>query len=157
GGYRLHINCVGAGGPTVVIEAGWGDWSASWGSWVQPEVAKSAKVCVYDRAGMGWSEAGPLPRTAERFARELHTLVHNAKVTGPYVLVGHSSGGLTMRLFAHEYATEVTGVVLIDSMNPKEAKSMGAARPTQANGRTSDLSLYTLPARLGLMRLLAGP
>lgn len=157
GGYRLHINCAGAGGPTVVIEAGWGDWSASWSSWVHPEVAKTTKVCVYDRAGMGWSEPGPLPRTAERFVSELHTLLHNAHVQGPYVLVGHSSGGLTMRLFAHAYAAEVAGVVLIDSMNPKEAKSTGTATPPQANGHTSNLSLYTLPARLGLMRLFAGP
>jgi pimeloyl-ACP methyl ester carboxylesterase len=157
GGYRLHINCEGTGAPTVVIEAGWGDWSATWSSWVQPEVAKTTKVCVYDRAGMGWSEPGPLPRTAERFASELHTLLHNAKVTGPYVLVGHSSGGLTMRLYAHDYATEVAGVVLVDSMNPKEAKSSGSATPPQASGHTSDLSLPTLPARLGLMRLFAGP
>jgi len=157
GGYRLHINCVGTGGPTVVIEAGWGDWSASWSSWVQPEAGKTTKVCVYDRAGMGWSEAGPLPRTAERFASELHTLLHNARVPGPNVLVGHSSGGLTMRVFAHEYAAEIAGVVLVDSMNPKEAKPSGAATPPQASGRPSDLSLYTLPARLGLMRLFAGP
>jgi pimeloyl-ACP methyl ester carboxylesterase len=124
---------------------------------VQPEVAKSTQVCVYDRAGMGWSEAGPLPRTAERFASELHTLLHNARVPGPYVLVGHSSGGLTMRLFAHEYVAEVAGVVLVDSMNPKEARSPGSATPPQASGHASDLSLYTLPARLGLMRLFAGP
>jgi pimeloyl-ACP methyl ester carboxylesterase len=157
GGYRLHIYCVGTGGPTVVVEAGWGDWSASWSSWVQPKAAKTTKVCVYDRAGMGWSDAGPLPRTAERFSSELHTLLHNAHVAGPYVLVGHSSGGLTMRLFAHEYAAEVAGVVLIDSMNPKEAKSSGGTTPPQASGHASDLSLYTLPARLGLMRLFAGP
>src|SRR3712207_3553060 len=64
-GHRLHINCTGTGSPTVVIDAGWGDWSASWSSWVQPEVAKTTRVCTYDRAGMGWSEAGPLPRSEE--------------------------------------------------------------------------------------------
>ena len=68
GGYRLHINCTGSGSPTVVIESGWGDWSASWG-WVQPEVAKTTRVCTYDRAGMGWSEASPQPRTAREYAQ----------------------------------------------------------------------------------------
>src|SRR5215210_7142030 len=94
GGYLLHINCIGTGSPTVVIDAGWGDWSASWSSWVQPEVAKTTRVCTYDRAGMGYSEPGPLPRTAEQFAKELHTLLQNAGIQGPYVLVGHSMGGL---------------------------------------------------------------
>ena len=65
GGYQLHINCTGAGSPTVVIEAGWGDWSLGWSS-VQPGVAKTTRVCSYDRAGMGYSEAGPLPRDSDR-------------------------------------------------------------------------------------------
>ncbi|MCX6024566.1 MAG: alpha/beta hydrolase, partial [Chloroflexi bacterium] len=104
GGYRLHIHCIGAGGPTVVIDAGLGDWSASWGSWVQPDVAKTTRVCAYDRAGMGYSEPGPPPRSAEHFAQELHTLLHQGGVPGPYVLVGHSLGGLTARVFAHQVA-----------------------------------------------------
>ncbi|HEX5547945.1 MAG TPA: alpha/beta hydrolase [Ktedonobacterales bacterium] len=157
GGYRLHINCVGTGSPTVVIDAGLGDWSASWSSWVQPDVARTTRVCAYDRAGLGWSEAGPLPRTAERFTHELHTLLHNARVPGPYVLVGHSSGGLTVRVFAHEYAAEVAGVVLVESMHPSQAKPSGAATPRQATAPASELSIYTLPARIGLVRLLAGP
>ena len=85
GGYRLHINCIGSGSPTVVIDAGQGDWFASWSSWVQPEVAKTTRVCTYDRAGMGYSEVGTLPRTAEQFAQELHTLLQGAAVPGPYV------------------------------------------------------------------------
>src|SRR4051812_24508546 len=117
GGYRLHINCVGTGSPTVVIDAGWGDWSGGW-SRVQPEAAKTTRVCTYDRAGMGYSDAGPLPRTADHFARELHTLLQQAGVQGPYVLVGHSFGGAPVRVFAHTYAADVAGVVLIDSMNP---------------------------------------
>ena len=75
-------------------------------------------MCTYDRAGMGYSEPGPLPRTAERFAGELHTLLQQARIEGPYVLVGHSAGGLTARVFAHAYAEDVAGVVLIDSMSP---------------------------------------
>src|SRR5262249_53728955 len=69
GGYRLHINCIGSGSPTVVIESGWGDWSPAWSSWVQPAAATTTRVCTYDRAGYGFSEPGPLPRTADRFAQ----------------------------------------------------------------------------------------
>lgn len=157
GGYRLHINCTGAGSPTVIIEAGLGDWSASWSSWVQPEVAKTTRVCTYDRAGMGYSDAGPLPRTSEQFVKELHTLLQRANIQGPYVLVGHSMGGLPVRLFAHEYASDVAGVVLIDSMNPREAKASAADTPPPSTTRDSSLSILTLPAQIGLVRLLAGP
>ncbi len=157
GGYRLHINCVGTGSPTVVIEAGLGDWSASWSSWVQPEAARTTRVCTYDRAGMGWSQTGPLPRTAKHFAQELHTLLHNAHVPGPYVLVGHSLGGLPVRVFAHDYAAEVAGVVLIESMHPRQAKPSTPTTPPQTTAPASELSIFTLPARIGVLRLLAGP
>ncbi len=119
GGHRLHINCTGTGSPTVVIVSGLGDWSTSWGV-VQPEVAKTTRVCTYDRAGLGWSDASSLPSDAAQFAKELHTLLQNANVPGPYVMVGHSLGGFIVRIFAHDYASEVAGVVLIDSMNPKQ-------------------------------------
>src|SRR5689334_7171128 len=131
GGYRLHINCVGTGSPTVVIDAGWGDSSGAWSSWVQPSAASTTRVCTYDRAGLGYSEPGPLPRTAARFARELHTVLRNAEVPGPYVLVGHSAGGLTVRVFADAYPAEVVGVVLIDSMNPNNATPVASAPPPE--------------------------
>jgi pimeloyl-ACP methyl ester carboxylesterase len=151
GGYRLHVNCMGTGSPTVVIESGLGDWSASWSSWVQPQAAVTTRVCTYDRAGMGYSEPGPLPRTAARFAEELHTLLQRAGIPGPYVLAGHSSGGLTVRVFAAAYPAEVAGVMLIDSVTPGQGAQADA--PTS----TGWLSIATLPARIGLMRLLAGP
>src|SRR5437870_8306166 len=116
GGYRLHINCTGTGSPTVVIESGWGDMSAAWG-WVQPEVAKTTRICTYDRAGMGWSEASPEPRVAREYAKELHTLLANANETGPYVLVGHSMGGFTVLVYAHDYPADVLGLVLVDSQD----------------------------------------
>jgi pimeloyl-ACP methyl ester carboxylesterase len=157
GGYRLHLNCVGTGSPTVVIAAGWGDWSASWSSWVQPAAAKTTRVCTYDRAGMGWSEAGPLPRTAQHFAQELHTLLHKGGVPGPYVLVGHSMGGLPVRVFAHEYAAEVAGVVLIESMSPSQATSSAPAPPSPTEPQAGRDWFLTLPARVGLLRLVSGP
>ena len=155
GGYRLHINCAGTGSPTVVIDSGAGDWSATWSSWVQPGVAGTTRVCTYDRAGLGWSDPGPLPRTAERFADELHTLLQRAGIPGPYVLVGHSLGGLTVRLFAHKYPAEVAGLVLVDSMSPRLGTHAAPATAPQA--RTSVLSVFTFAARIGVLRVLAGP
>jgi pimeloyl-ACP methyl ester carboxylesterase len=152
GGYRLHINCTGTGSPTVVIESGWGDSSASWG-WVQPEVAKTTRVCTYDRAGMGWSEASPQPRTAREFAKELHTLLEKANEPGPYVLVGHSLGGYTMRVYAHEYPEEVAGLVLVDPQN-LSTEDAATFNPAPKPGRNS---LPSLMARIGVVRLLAGP
>jgi pimeloyl-ACP methyl ester carboxylesterase len=150
GGYRLHIHCTGSGSPTVVIETGWGDSSASWG-WVQPEVAKTTRICTYDRAGMGWSEASRQPRTAREFAQELHTLLAKANESGPYVLVGHSLGGYTVRVYAHDYPAEVSGLVLIDA---QDLPTSDVATPAPKPGGTS---LPSLLARIGVMRLLAGP
>jgi pimeloyl-ACP methyl ester carboxylesterase len=154
GGYRLHINCAGSGSPTVVIEAGLGDWSTGWG-FVQPEVAKTTRVCTYDRAGWGWSEAGPLPRDAAQFAKELHTLLQNAHIPGPYVMVGHSLGGLGVRVFVHDYASEVAGVVLIDSMTPQQfAQSQTGVQP-QVDTQSRPFNPLVLLGRLGIVRLLA--
>ena len=114
GGYKMHINCVGQGSPTVILEAGTGDFSLIW-AYVQPEVAKYTRVCSYDRAGFGWSEASPHPRTGNMMVEELHTLLVKANIQGPYVLVGHSLGGLLARVYTHNYPDEVAGLVLVDS------------------------------------------
>jgi pimeloyl-ACP methyl ester carboxylesterase len=156
GGYRLHVNCTGAGSPTVVIEAGLGDWSTSWG-FVQPEVAKTTRVCTYDRAGMGWSEPGPLPRDAAQSARELHTLLQNADIPGPYVMVGHSLGGLIVRVFVQEYSSEVSGVVLVESMNPKQLPQSPTGVGPQSNPQSLFYSVLDVLARFGVARLLARP
>ena len=152
GGYRLHIHCTGTGSPTVVIESGWGDMSASWG-WVQPEVAKTTRICTYDRAGMGWSEASPQPRTAREYAKELHTLLAKANEPGPYVLVGHSMGGFTVIVYAHDYPAEVSGLVLIDAQD-LPTSNVATYQPAPKPGGTS---LPSLLARIGLVRLLADP
>jgi pimeloyl-ACP methyl ester carboxylesterase len=117
GGFKMHIHCVGEGSPTVVLETLSGGTSSYWG-WVQPEVAKKTRVCVYDRAGRGWSEPDPQPQSLARTVRNLHTLLANANIAGPYVLAGHSIGGIYVRQFAAEYPEEVAGVVLVDAANP---------------------------------------
>ncbi len=117
GGYRLHLHCTGTGNLTVVLEAGAGDFSFDWGL-VQPEVARFTRVCSYDRAGMAWSDPGPTPRTMKQEVHELRALLRKAGIRGPYVLVGHSYGGLLARLYARRYRREVVGMVLVDSTDP---------------------------------------
>ena len=113
GGYRLHLNCTGKNGPTVVLIAGSGDFSFDW-SLVQPDISRFARVCSYDRAGLAWSDPGPTPRTMRQDAYELHTLLRAAGIKAPYVLVGHSIGGLIARVYGEQYPKEVAGVVLVD-------------------------------------------
>src|SRR3954447_13514597 len=111
GGWKLHLFCTGEARPaqpTVILESGVGDFSVEWGR-VQPEVAAFARVCSYDRAGDGWSELGPHPRTFHQVAYELHTLLANAGVKSPFVLVGHSYGGLLVRQYQAMYPSEVAG------------------------------------------------
>jgi pimeloyl-ACP methyl ester carboxylesterase len=122
GGWRLHLNCTGearASQPTVILEPGAGDFSVEW-ALVQPGVASFARVCSYDRAGMGWSELGPHPRTKRQIVFELRTLLEKAEVKPPYVLVGQSFGGPLALLYAATYPADIAGMVLVDSgqLNP---------------------------------------
>jgi pimeloyl-ACP methyl ester carboxylesterase len=117
GGWRLHLNCTGesrASNPTVILEAGAGDFSVDW-SLVQPGVAGVARVCSYDRAGAGWSDLGPRPRTFRQQVWELHTLLTKAGERPPYVLVGHSRGGWLVRIYQSTYPAEVAGMVLVEA------------------------------------------
>ena len=116
GGYSLHLYCTGeeGGAPTVVMDSGLGGTVLDW-QLVQPEVAEFARVCTYDRGGMGWSAPGDQPRTSQQIVKELHTLLGNAGVQGPYVLVGHSFGGTNMQVYASQYPDEVAGMMLVDS------------------------------------------
>ena len=108
GGHRLHLNCTGSGSPTVVLEPGGGGMSSDLG-WIAPAVARDTRVCVYDRAGRGWSEPADTPQDGAQIATDLHTLLHRANVPGPYVLAGHSFGGLYVLTFAARYPDEVAG------------------------------------------------
>ena len=119
GSHKLHLRCTGSGSPTVVLDAALGGSSLSW-TLVQPTIAQVTHCCSYDRAGFGWSEAGPLPRTAGRIAIELHELLKRARVAPPYLLVGHSFGGLVMRLLAARHPDEIAGLVLIEPAIPEQ-------------------------------------
>lgn len=151
GGHRLYLSAVGAGSPTVVMDAGLGHVSTVW-CLVQPEVATFARVCVYDRAGYGWSEVGPAPRTSQRIAEELHTLLEQAGIEPPYVLVGHSFGALNMYLYALRYPAEVAGLVFVDALSPHiGVQSPGEMRWFVGWNRVQ-YRIQTALTRVGLMR-----
>jgi len=156
GGFRLHLYCIGDsknGSPTVILEQGLGGTSPAW-ALIQPEVAKATRVCAYDRAGLGWSDPAPkgTPRDGTEVASELHTLLQKANVPGPYVIVGHSFGGLYALFFAHQYPDEVVGVVLLDSSHPDQWTSTPAGQ--QLYQTTARSYSVTSPlARLGVLRL----
>jgi len=155
GGYKLHIFCMGAGSPTVILDHVGAGNSAQWGL-VQPEIAKMTRVCAYDRAGFGWSDPGPAPRDAQQNVQELHALLANAHIAPPYVLVGHSFGGDVARLYVDHYRDQVAGMVLVDPGKlfdtPGVPPEINAA--WQAEDQTI-MRLAPLLSRLGLMRLAA--
>lgn len=156
GGYRLHINCQGTGSPTVVMEAGLTDPSLIW-ALVQPQIADTTRVCVYDRAGLGWSDASPKPRTAETMVAELHALLTNANIPGPYVLVGHSTGGMLVRLYANTYPEEVAGMVLVDAQHEDQFERISESQQQAVKDNFAqahrDLSLLRGLVLTGLVAL----
>src|SRR5215469_10834443 len=122
-GVSLNLNCVGQGSPTVILDSGLGVPAAGW-DLVMPDVAKFARVCSYDRAGYGWSSAGPMPRTSDEIVKELHVLLAASDEKGPYVLVAHSFGGYNVRVYADKYPADVAGLVLVDTSHEDQEKSM---------------------------------
>ncbi|MDN5766893.1 MAG: alpha/beta hydrolase [Humibacillus sp.] len=155
GGHRLHLRCTGSGSPTVVLEPGGGEMSSNMG-WIAPAVARNTRVCVYDRAGRGWSEPADSPQDGIRIATDLHTLLQRGHEPGPFVLAGHSFGALYVLTYAARYPNEVAGMVLLDSTNPASATSSAAASPRDEGssdilGRAS--ALVSTAAQLGLGRL----
>jgi pimeloyl-ACP methyl ester carboxylesterase len=152
GGHRLHIRCAGQGTPTVILEAANLGMSAHWVR-VQQQLADTTRVCAYDRAGMGWSESGPEPRDAKQISSELHDLLANvAGIEGPYVLVGHSYGGLYSRMYAARYSEEVAGVVLVDSTHPEQFTRSPEGRAMYEQIRRLGAIIPWL-TRLGVIRL----
>jgi pimeloyl-ACP methyl ester carboxylesterase len=167
GGFKLNLNCTGAAqivsgvqkSPAVILESGLGVPALGW-ALVQPEVAKLTRVCSYDRAGYGWSEPGPSPRTADEMVRELHTALRNAEIPPPYVLVGHSFGGMLVRVFAARYPSEVAGVVLVDASHEEQDARLPPAMKRAYDYQVAQLhsirSALPILRNLGIARLLAG-
>ena len=152
GGRRLHLNCTGAGSPTVVLQNGLGETSAHW-AWITRAVAADTRVCAYDRAGQGWSDDAASPQDAVAIVADLHTLLQQAKETGPYVLVGHSSGGPYMMSYAAQYPQDVAGMVLVDATSPRAFSELPDFAGTNATMRRL-LGLASSLSRLGLAQLL---
>jgi pimeloyl-ACP methyl ester carboxylesterase len=150
GDYKLQLYCFGAGSPTIIVEPGMG---VDWVSWrlVISKLLPTNRVCVYDRAGYGWSDPGPKPRTALLEARELHTLLVRAGVPPPYLLAAHSFGAYIARIYASKFRGSLAGVVLVDPSQEDEPASTGAASSKRAGLRISNLVDLIPP--LGVQRL----
>ena len=152
GGHRLYLSCTGSGSPTVVLESGAGESSAYWG-WIASAVARDTRVCIYDRAGRGFSEPAPSPRDGIGAATDLHTLLDRAHVAGPYVLVGHSSGGPYVQIFAARYPDQVAGMVLLDGQ-PRDALTRLPGFPAFLSTYRTVSALFPSLARVGVFRLV---
>lgn len=154
GGHRLHISCTGTGSPTVVLEGGLGEPSTMMAGWIAPAVANTTRVCVYDRAGRGWSDPAAKGQDGLAVVEDLHTLLERHGEVGPFVLAGHSSGGVYVQAYAATYADEVAGLVLLDSQ-PGEALTRLPDYPTFYAGFRKATGVMPSAARFGLMRLIS--
>src|SRR5437660_5776152 len=154
GGRRLYVHCTGSGSPTVVLVSGLAETSVYWEGWIAPAVAQNTTVCAYDRAGQGWSDPPPNPQDGAAVATDLHNLLANAQIPGPYVVVGHSTGGVYARIFAARYPDQVAGMVLLDSQ-PNEALTGGLPDfPSQYSILRRATALFPSLARLGVFQLV---
>ncbi|MFN7999226.1 MAG: alpha/beta hydrolase [Bryobacteraceae bacterium] len=153
GGYSMHLYCTGQGSPTVVLDSGLGEYWISWYK-IQPQLSLLTRVCSYDRAGLGWSNSSPQNRTSKVFAQELHTLLQRAAIPGPYILVGHSLGGMNVRMFADLYPANVVGMVLVDSSYPRQDQRL----PPEINQVFArfqrEFDMHALGIPIGIPRLM---
>jgi pimeloyl-ACP methyl ester carboxylesterase len=154
GGHELHLLSIGEGTPTVIFESGLMSTVLSWRE-IQPRIAKHTRTVCYDRAGLGWSDPGPTPRDADRIVKELHELLQRGKVSPPFVLVGHSFAGLTMRLFAARFPEEVAGLVLIDPVVPAEWNPASAHNQRRIRTGARILRRAAALSRWGALRFVS--
>lgn len=141
GNHDLYLKCLGTGSSTVILEAGWGDDGSTW-SLVQSEVSPYTRTCAYDRFGLGRSDHGSEPETAYEAMSDLHALLKEAKIGSPYILVGHSLGGMYMLLFTHRFPAEVLGLILVDSSHPDFFELRLAAMPPQSPSDSESVQFY---------------
>ena len=130
GGRRLHVNCTGAGSPAVITESGSSSFSIEW-ALVQEQVAKFTRICSYDRAGFAWSDRGPAENTVEETMDDLHQLLRAARIRPPYILVGHSIGGMYVRAYQRRYPEAVSGLILVDATPEEDAEYLYNGKSTQ--------------------------
>ncbi len=152
GGRQLHLNCIGAGSPTVVLENGLGETSPLWTA-VTSQVAPTTRICAYDRAGQGWSTDTPYPQGGLDVVTDLHTLLTVAGEAGPYVLVGHSSGGAFAMTYAARYPEQVAGMVLLDSSSPHQFTALPDFPGTYSTVHRV-LGILPVLTRLGVRQLV---
>jgi pimeloyl-ACP methyl ester carboxylesterase len=151
-GGRSHLKCQGTGTPTVILESGWGtSGSEDWWK-VQPAIALQTRVCAYDRAGIMWSTPRAGPRDAAHIADELHALLRAADEPGPYVMVGHSIGGVHVRVFTERFPDEVAGLVFVDATPGPDLMSRSPADVQAAMAEKPPELLFTVLAATGVMR-----
>jgi pimeloyl-ACP methyl ester carboxylesterase len=148
GGHKLHVNCTGKGSPTVVIENGLGDISANW-SLVQSRVSAFTRICTYDRAGYGFSDPGPKPRTFSQINLELHDALNKLGEQGPFVLVGHSFGGPVVRNFAASYPQQVAGMVQVDAALEGQRVGIGGKKTIRLGEGATGKSIPTPHEEIG--------
>jgi pimeloyl-ACP methyl ester carboxylesterase len=141
GEYELYYTCIGDGSPTVILEAGGGRDSTEW-NLVMLYYRKYTRICAYDRANLGNSNSASEPRTYADSTRDLHALLRNAPIEGPYILVGHSGGGMIVRLYASQYPEDIAGLVLVDSAHPDMGDRMLAALPPKTAGEDKSLEIW---------------
>ena len=148
----MYLECLGSGSPTVILEAGLYGWSPTWTS-VLPDVATFTRVCSYDRAGLGLSDPGPRPRTAKDANRDLERLLDRAGIAAPFVLVGHSAGGMYQRLFTASHRDRVVGLVLIDSNAPTDEQDRASVDDGSDERRAE--RVLTVLTYTGIFRFVA--
>lgn len=153
-GHLMHIYCTGEGSPTIVLEAGAYSYSTEW-YWVQKQLSRTNRVCSYDRAGYGWSEPVPGSRDGLQLVHELHDMLQTANVPGPYVMAGHSLGGVTVPIYAAEYPDDVLGMVLVDSAIPLTSMDLDAYEKYKSQNESAYWLLSTL-VRFGAARFIIG-
>jgi pimeloyl-ACP methyl ester carboxylesterase len=156
GGYKMHIYCMGKGSPTIILDSANMGTVSNW-AWIQPEIAKVTHVCAYDRADLGWSDLSPRPNDTRQNADALHTLLDKAGVVGPYVLVGHSFGGLYVRMYADAYPSEVVGMVLIEGTLPDGLRQLGKPDVMPNAPDANMINATPSISRLGILRLVGFP